>query len=195
MKSKVRCYAVAICCLLLSVDAFAVSIFGRTTDDSVCDLSPFTSYRLASKTFVEEGTRNSDEIYTRLALRFITTACKNNQTLILDSRYGKDFDMRYFRTISNQLCAIADVQRIANGTSENPNAFQIKCRIVKMENATKWLKEAEASKSTETLISEGAPTRSGNSSSSGSSGAPTSTREDCNKLTYTSIFIGGGGCR
>lgn len=179
---------------LCALDASATSIFGRATDESVCDLSPHTSARLEGKTFVEYGTRNLDEIFTRLALRFITTYCRNNQTLILDSRYGKDLDNRYFRNVSNQLCTIADVQRIANGTAENPHAFQVKCKLTKLEGATKWLLEAEAKKSTEALIAEGAPSHS-NAQSSGSSETSTRTREDCNKLTFTSIFIGGGGCR
>lgn len=194
MALRIHTFVVTIFALCSSLDASAVSIAGRTTDDTVCDLSPFTSYRLASKTFVEAGTRNSDEIYTRLALRFITTSCRNNQTLILDSIYGKDFDMRYFRNVSHQLCAIADVQRIANGTAENPNAFQIKCRIMKLEEATKWLKEAEATKATETLISEGAPIKSGESARRSNDNSSPS-RGDCSKLSYASIFVGGGACR
>lgn len=179
---------------LCALDVSATSIFGHTTDDSVCDLSPHTSARLEGKTFVEYGTRNLDEIFTRLALRFITANCRNKQMLILDSRYGKDLDNRYFRTVSNQLCAIADVQHFANGTSENPHAFQVKCKITKLEGATKWLQEAESTKPTEALIAESAPSHS-NVQSSGGSETSTRSREDCNRLTFTSIFIGGGGCR
>lgn len=194
MTSYKRYFAVALYMLCFSANVIAVSITGRTTDDSVCDLSPSTSARLEGRTFVEDGTRNADQIYTRIALRFITQNCRNNQTLILDSRFGDDFDMRYFRNVSHQLCAIADVQRIANGTAENPNAFQVKCRIMKLEEATKWLKEAEATKATETLISEGAPIKSGESARRSNDNSSPS-RGDCSKLSYASIFVGGGACR
>lgn len=180
--------------LTFAASAHAVSLAGRTTDDSVCDLSPLTSYRLSMKNLIVAGTQNLDQIYERLSLRFITRNCKNNQTLILDSDDGNQLDLRYFRNISNRLCTISGIERVANGTAENPNGFQIKCKIVKLDEATKWLKEAEAVKTTENLVTESEP-RNSASSSSGSSGASTSTREDCNKLTYTSIFIGGGGCR
>lgn len=179
--------------LCIATSACAVSLAGRSTDDSVCDLSPLTSYRLGAKTFVADGTKDSDQIYERLALRFITKSCRNNQMLILDSDHGSDFDLRYFRSVASRLCPIASIQRVAYGTSENPNGFQIKCLIVKLPEAKKWLNDAEATKSTEMLISEGAPIRSGNSSSG--SGASTLSRDDCSKLSFTSIFIGGGGCR
>lgn len=177
-------------CAFLTSTANAVSLSGKATDDSVCDLSPLTSYRLGTKTFVEAGTQLSDQIYTRLALRFITQRCKNNQVLILDSDDGSAFDAKYFREVSNHVCTIADVARVPNGTAEYPNGFQIKCRIAKMQEATDWLSSAESAKSTETMIAEGAPKHS---PAQNRPSQPDS--KDCSKINMATVFFGGGGCR
>lgn len=174
----------------LASTAYSVSLSGKITDDSVCDLSPLTSYRLGMKTFVEAGTLNSEEIYMRLALRFITRNCKNNQVLILDSDDGSSFDAKYFRNVSNRLCKIADIKHVPTGTAEYPHAFQIKCPIVKIEEATDWLSSTENAKSTEAMIAEGAPRRSQTPSAPAQPDA-----KDCSKLSMASIFFGGGGCK
>src|SRR5689334_11756459 len=101
-----------------SFDANAVSLTGRPTDDSVCDLSPLTNYYLGKKPFVEAGTMNVADIYARLALRFITTHCRNNQILILHSEIGDAIDDRSFRTVVAELCNQADVQRESEATSD-----------------------------------------------------------------------------
>jgi len=174
----------------LTLTVNAVSLSGKATDDSVCDLSPLTSYRLGVKTFVEAGTQLSDQIYTRLALRFITQHCKDNQVLILDSDDGSTFDAKYFREVSNRLCKISDVTRVANGTEEYPNGFQIKCRIAKMQDATDWLSGVETVKSTEAMIAEGAPKHSQPQNQTSQPGPG-----DCSKINMATVFFGGGGCK
>lgn len=183
-------FAMAIVCLLAMHQTNAASLTGRTTDDSVCDLSPLTSYRLGTKTFVEAGTRHSDQIYTRLALRFITQNCKNNQVLILDSEDGDVFDAKYFKEVSNRLCTVADVAHIPTATAQYPNAFQIKCRILKIQEAANWLSSSEQEKSTEAMISEGAPKRAQSSSVPAQSNS-----SDCSKMNMSSIFFGRGDCK
>ena len=189
MKLRLICFLMIVnLCVVFAQNANAVSLSGKATDDSVCDLSPLTSYRLATKTFVEAGTQHSDQIYLRLALRFVTRNCKNNQSLILDSEDGDSFDTKYFKEVANNLCVVANVTRIPTGTAEYPNAFQIKCSIAKIEEAAEWLSSAEKVKSTEAMISEGAPKHSQTATSS--AGKP-----DCSKTTMATIFFGGSGCK
>lgn len=185
----IHCITLILCTFFAST-THAVSLSGKTTDDSVCDLSPLTSYRLGVKTFVEAGTLHSDQIYTRLALRFITQRCKDNQVLILDSDDGSTFDAKYFHEVSNRLCKIADIARVPNGTAEYPNGFQVKCRIAKMQEATDWLSSAENAKSTEAMIAEGAPKHS----QAPNSPMPPDSK-DCSKINMATIFFGGGGCK
>jgi hypothetical protein len=183
-------------CLLLISGSFlmhpaiAVSLSGKASDDSVCDLSPLTSYRLGTKTFVEAGTLHSDEIYTRLALRFVTRRCRNDQVLILDSEDGGAFDARYFREVANRLCRVGDIARVPNTTNEYPNGFQLKCRINKMQEATAWLSSAERAKPTESMIVEGAPRHS-----QAPNPSRKSDRTECSNITMGTIFFGGSGCK
>src|SRR5262245_57024288 len=171
--------------------AEAFSLTGRPTDDSVCDLSPLTSYYLGTKTFVQSGTRDAEVIYGRLALRAITQNCRNGQTLILDSEDGDAFDAKYFQDVANRVCVVGEVTRVSTGTAQYPQAFQIKCHVLKIQEARAWLLEAESAKSTESMIAEGAPKRSQTRASSTSE----SRSKDCGKPTWSSIFTGGGGCK
>lgn len=169
-------------------EASSWSLSGKATDESVCDLSPLTSYRLASKTFVEAETRRSDEIYARLALRQITQNCRNGQLLVLDSEDGDAFDARYFNNVAARVCAVADIKRVATGTSRYPEAFQVRCVILKAKEAAEWLAYAEATESTEAMIAEGAPPKTRSTSEAGQG-----SRNDCDRRpTFASIFFGGG---
>lgn len=176
----------------MSAASHAYSLWNRDTDDSVCDLSPNTSYKLTTRTFVEAGTRDLDHIYTRLALRAVTQNCKDGQTLILHSDDGDEYDARWFKATANKLCAIADVRRSSVATSQRPQAFEMRCQISKIKEASDWLTKTEAEKSTEAMIAEGAPRHDRQTSGNN----PTSPFRDCNgKPTMAAILFGGGGCK
>jgi hypothetical protein len=168
-------------------NAAAVSLSGRTTDDSVCDLSPMTNYHLTRTVFVAAGSTNVPTIYARLALRFVTKECKNSQILILHSEDGQPDDDRAFRTVTTELCGSANVQREPTPTSEYPYSFQVKCRLTKVQEATTKMAALEREKPLDQLISESAPLRS-----SVDPGADLPKRE-CGKLTFGQVLLGMGG--
>jgi len=118
-----------------------VSLANRETDESVCDLAPLTTYRLGLKPFVPAGTRNESEIYFRIAIKFITEKCINNQTLLLHSEMGTTFDDEYFRKISYQVCKPIDIRRESAGTENYPEGFMIRCPITKIQEASILLTE------------------------------------------------------
>ena len=169
----------------------AVALAKKPTDDSVCDLSTMTTYRLSQRTFVEARTRDENVIYARLALRFITEECKNGQLLLLHSEDGIAFDDQYFRVVTAQLCSVSQVTRETASTQEYPQAFVMRCPISKLKEATAALAEMEKAKSTETMIVEGAPMRSTQ---------PYRREEEkkpCgDKMTWETVVLGwGGSCR
>lgn len=171
--------------------AYSVSLANRETDDSVCDLSPLTTYRLGLKPFVPAGTRDESEIYFRIAMKFITEKCTNNQILLLHSEMGTSFDEGYFRKVSYQVCKPVEVQRQPAGTEDYPQGFMVRCPISKLKEATAALAEMEKAKSTETMIVEGAPMRS----------TQPNRREEEKKrcgdrMTWETVVLGwGGNCR
>ncbi|MRV70588.1 hypothetical protein GJ700_02495 [Duganella sp. FT92W] len=181
--------------MLISLgNAVAVSLNGRPTDDSVCDLGTMTTYRLGRITFVDGNTQQIDKIFVRLALRFISKSCRDGQELIMHSDFGTQMDENYFRDVATLLCGAANIKREVLATSEQPHAFQVKCTIVKLRTATAWLTNAESDKSTEAMIAEGAPSRQ--------SGVPpddkTPTLPKCSERPRFGPFIlgvGGGACR
>jgi len=176
--------------LVLSIpSARAESLSGRSSDESVCDLSPSTSYNLSkSVLFVEAGTRDEAEIYTRIALRFITAKCREGQLLIMHSDFGDLLDDRFFREVSTQVCGASRVQRESTSTTEAPQSFQVKCPISKLREAAAHLRDLERTKSTESMIAEGGPNHRQHS---GNDGQP---KKDCKeKLSFGQVILGMGG--
>ena len=167
----------------------AVSLSGRSTDETVCDLTPSTSYNLTKNVlFVEAGTRDEAEIYTRIALRFITSKCRDGQLLIMHSDFGDPLDDRFFRDVSSQVCSPSKVQRESTSTTEAPQSFQIKCPISKMKDAASHLSAIERAKPTEAKIAEGAPIHRPDS------GNDNQPRKDCKgSLSFGQVVLGMGG--
>lgn len=177
-------------CVMLAVihSVHGVSLSGKSSDDAVCDLSPNTLSRLSKKTFVEAGTRNEAEIYTRLALRFITSECRNSQTLILHSRTGSALDDEVFRAVTSNLCSPGSPKRSSTATRDNSYSFQVTCPIVKWQGAKSDYALREQAIPTERMIAEGAPR------DFASDGSPDTKPKDCNKkLTTAAVIYGFGG--
>lgn len=193
MRNFITACIIATCLIStwVATPAIAFSLSKKPTDNSVCDLAPRTTEKLLTHTFIEADTKDSLQIYSRLALRQITQNCKNGQTLILDSEDGHSRDANYFQDVANRVCAVAEVKQVSNGTSEYPQAFQIKCTILKIKEASDWLANEENKKSTEAMISEGTPRRAKNASPNDQ--LPDNSK--CDKLTLSSVFFGGGNCQ
>lgn len=168
----------------------AVSLTGHFTDESVCDLTPSTSYNLAKMVlFVESGTFNEAEIYARITLRYVTRNCKNGQTLLMHSDYGDSLDQSFFRRASGILCSPDKITRESSATIDAPSSFQIKCQITKIQEASAYLNEIEKVKTTEEMINEGAPIHARNDIES----KPDNKKECEGKLTFGELFLGLGG--
>jgi len=175
--------------------ASAVSLNGRTNDDSVCDLSPYTTSRLGQITFVPARIPNSEEIYTRLAMRFIVAACRTGQTLIMHSDDGSMFEDRYFSDIATKLCGASNIVREPYPTVEQPNAFRVRCQIVQLKSAVAWLHDAENRQSTEAMIRRGAAVQDSNDQRASDKQAA-DRQARCKKgLTYGALTGISGGCR
>lgn len=181
--------------VLVLQSAAAVSLNGRTNDDSVCDLSPYTTSRLSQVTFVPVRTANSEEIYARLAMRFIVSACRPKQILILQSYNGSQMEDRYFTDVATRLCGVANIVREPLPTAEQPHAFRVKCPITQLQTAEAWLRQAESRQSTEAMIASGAPPQqSGNSAAADKQADEREAR--CKRgLTYGALIGISGGCR
>lgn len=175
--------------LMMMTEASAVSISGRATDDSVCDLGPDTTYRVTRKVFVPAYTEQLPEIYFRLAMRYIVANCRDSQTLVLHSAEGDRTDDRAFQLIAPRLCHVADIQRTTTATKEEPSSFQLRCRITKMREARAGFKQEEDALSTEDLIAKNAPRPR-----SPAPGQSHEHQERCDeKLTAGQLFYGFGG--
>jgi hypothetical protein len=180
-------------CMLLVVDyAFAVSLNGRTNDDSVCDLAPYTTSRLSQLTFVDGNSSNLAEIYERIALRWITASCQDRQQLILHSDIGLRMEEIYFRNVATKLCGSGSIKREPYSTAESTHGFQVRCTINKLQQAQLWLKQAESERSTENLIASSNPTNASTPASGDTKVSP----KPCKKgITYGALIGISGGCR
>lgn len=184
---KLSLMVISIALPLIVGPTSAVSISGGATDDSVCDLSPMTNYRLTRSVFVPAGSRNVAEIYARLALRFVTKECRNGQILILHSEDGHSDDDRSFRTVTAELCGTANLQREPTPTSDYPYSFQIKCRLTKVPEAASRFAAAEREKPLDRLIDESSPKRSANETEE------SPDKRECGKLSFGQVVLGLGG--
>ncbi|MDY7574454.1 hypothetical protein [Actimicrobium sp. CCI2.3] len=142
----------------VTLPASAYSLWNRTTDESVCDFSPMTTYRLLqkNKTNIPYVVPEPDQVegYSRLALREASAHCKDGQVLVLHSTQGNNLDAQVFRGVTSELCMIADVNQKAVPTTEFPKAFEVRCRIVKIAQARDVSARKEAEKPTEEFIRE-----------------------------------------
>lgn len=184
---------IALIVLATMSNAKAVSLNGRTQDDSVCDLSPYTTDRLSQRTFVAAGTPDLEEIYARLAMRFIVGACRTGQILILHTDDGSRYEDRYFTEVATRLCGTSMIEREAIPTVEEPHAFRIKCRIIHLKAAADWLRSSEKSQSTETLITKG--TRPARKDETNDDDKASASKTRCDRgITFGALLGISGGC-
>ena len=184
--------------LSLGSQSFAFSIWGRATDDGVCDLGPRTAERVAQRQLIPARSPNEALIYERLISKRIIDHCKNGQVLILHTDSTIYIDERALPEVAKAFCAVADISRTnIPGTDEISGAprtgFEFKCTITKFKQATDSYVSAESKLSTEAMLQEAyrvIDQRNANSGATDSANKP-----DCSKITMATIFFGGGGCK
>ena len=184
----------AITMLLACVsNAGAVSLSGKPTDDTVCDLAPNTTHWLGQRTFVPARTPKLDAIYSRLAMHFIVETCRHGQTLILHSDDGSNLDARYFTLVGTTLCGAANLVREPAATAEETHAFRIRCRISRMGEARAWLNQVEARESTQEMLAAG-PRSSTPPAPEADTAARQRERRCEQRMTFGAFTGVSGGC-
>lgn len=185
--------------LSLGSQSFAFSIWGRATDDGVCDLGPRTAERIAQRQLIPARSPNEALIYERLISKRIIDHCKNGQVLILHTDSAIYIDERALPEVAKAFCAVADISRTnIPGTEEISGAprtgFELKCTITKFTQTAESYASAESKLSTEAMLQEAY--RVMDQKKIANSGATDSANKpDCSKITMATIFFGGGGCK
>lgn len=176
--------------------AFAVALrSGRTTDASVCDLGPDTSFVIGSKVLIPAAVRTDiqAEAYLRVATKFIADHCANAQTLIVRSEDSSSPDPRYLPEVAARACVVADIRR-TNITSRvderEEHGFELRCIITKLEALKSEVMERERTSPTDAFLAR--LQQQAVAGSSGGAPAPgPANKKDCGKMTLASILTGG----
>lgn len=191
---------VAIVCCVLATSSRAVSLRqDKVTDDSVCDLAPFSSVLLANraKLFVPATANIAalSQIYERLGLQFIAENCRNSQTLILEAWSDQPEEVSAFENVANTVCTASEVVKkkttIQRGISFR--GLEYRCIITKGDQLPTLLAELEAAHPIDSLRQAIAVNKApaDRSASPGSS-----TKKDCSTLGVGSVLgMGGGACK
>jgi hypothetical protein len=193
-------YLVALGWILASSVATAATLQqGKPTDESVCDLGPETSAVLAQTVLVPARAEKDQqaEAYSRLASRFVSSACANGQILILHSKDANDTDSKYLPGLAGSLCVAADVTRQEvtsrqRVTNEPVVGFELRCRIKKFAAFKADVDAREKADPTDAFVikvQQDAVAKVGEPA-----GTTGQRRRDCEKMTLSSVLT-GGSCR
>lgn len=179
--------------------AFAFSIWGRTTDDSVCDLGPRTTERISQRQLIPARSPDEALIYERLITKRIIDNCRNGQVLILHTDHSDHIDERALPEVSKGFCTAAGISRTnmpsVDEISGAPRVgFEIKCTITKFKEATESYLAAESKRSTDSMLQEAYRVIDQRNAQGGNPDSA-SSKPDCSKITMATIFFGGSGCK
>ncbi|MCG2583875.1 hypothetical protein [Massilia sp. TS11] len=173
----------------------------RPTDDSVCDFGHNTSAALGIIGFVPWDTKDLHEVYARMIVSWTASHCRDGQLLIIDATYGKQTEDRYAGLASRRLCKVADIKQTPKGTTDHPQAFELRCTISKLAEAKSWAAAEDARQSLDAMILErseilkrggGPPEKSKDSPVDKSFDK---TMNKCaSKPSISTILFGGGDC-
>ena len=188
-----------ICCLPLTSSAVALRA-GKASDDTVCDLAPYTTYQLGTRVLIPVSVPSNlqAEALLRAGARFVAANCTNSQLLILQGAASMTTDVNSMTNLANWACPVAGVSRtsvLVNHTSDSRTAeqgFELRCTITKLPELRAKLAEMEARESNEAFFNRLAdiddqlegPNRS-------RPVANPKTNKDCGKLSVASILFGG----
>lgn len=168
---------------------------GRTTDASVCDLGPDTSFVISSKVLIPASVRSDlqAQAYLRVATKFIADSCANAQTLIVRSEDSISPDPQYLPEVAARACVVADIQR-TNITSQvderEEHGFELRCVITKLDTLKTEVAERERTSPTDAFLAK--LQQQAAASGSGESPAPgQAPKKNCSKMTLASILTGG----
>lgn len=194
---------ISVACMSFVTTCSGVALdLSKSTDDSVCDLSPGTTDLLGRHTFINGNLPDTDQAtgYHRLAASFISKSCSDGQKLILHSRYGDEMDARYLTSLAAELCVASDVVRAEVTSSEHFTnrvlaGFELRCRISKLDPFRAQLQRDEAKEATQNLIARLNALVSKTSPANAGADVSSKPKPDCGKVTLSSMMFGGGGCR
>ena len=195
-----RHFAVAIGLMAIGTPAFSVALRpGKMTDSSVCDMGHNTNGYLGGKMLVPAVAAPRDQIdaFFRMASTFVATNCANGQLLILQGSADVDVDEPSLTQVANSACTVADVKRTDSIASRGDYTYptcELRCTIVKHLELRKKLAELEQADPMEALKGRLMRSLHDASGSTTSSGAGTTTKKDCGRLTLGSL-LQGGSCK
>lgn len=183
----------------LGSHSFAFSIWNRATDDSVCDLGPRTTERIAQRQLIPARSPNEALIYERLISKRVIDNCKDGQILILHTNHSDQIEERALPEVAKSFCTVADIVRTSvpnnDQFSGTPQVgFELKCKITKFSQATESYSAAESKLSTDSMLQEAYRVVDQKNSSSENTGSA-SNKPDCTKINMATVFFGGNGCK
>lgn len=200
MRSARGFFAAALATMLLVAEsASAVSLRpGKATDESVCDLTHDTNAFLSSKVLVPAAADQRDQVEAlyRLAADFVATNCRDGQILLLQGSASVSVDSPSLTEVANSACSVASVERTEIRRSEGDRikpGFQLRCKISKHGGLVKSLADRERSDSF-AAIKARMYSKVGGEASTSSSNTTATSKDDCSKMTLSSV-IAGGNCK
>lgn len=171
----------------------------RPTDDSVCDLGSNTSLALMKIRSVPWHTRDIDKVHERMLVSWVANQCHDGQMLIIDGATGDDWEHRYAESSALRLCIGAEIQKTSKGSSQYPQAFEVRCVIRKLATARKWNEDQDRLESLDAMIASRAgiiPPGGSNQHQEGITNVVEKAADRCSgRSKLASILFGGGACQ
>lgn len=196
--------AVAALAVALPQPAGAVAMRpDKTTDDSVCDLSPRTTSFVAGYTFIPSIADYKDQVaaYFRLPGEFVAKECHDGQLLILWGMADLDTDVAALTELANSSCSIATVSRsnfdVPFMYGETRPGFELRCPISKHAELVQKLARLEAEDPIESLKARmvEAVQRADARAAATRRGGAADSRQDCGKIPFGALIGLAGGCK
>ncbi|TFW13398.1 hypothetical protein E4L96_20085 [Massilia arenosa] len=185
--------------LLATGDAQATALRSdRPTDDSVCDLGSNTSLALMKIRSVPWHTREIDKVHERMLVSWVVHQCHDGQILIIDGANGDDWEHRYAESSALRLCTGADIRQFSKGSSQYPQAFELRCLIRKITSARNWSENQDRLESLDAMIASRAgvlPEGEAVHRSDATNVVDKAADRCSGKSKLASILFGGGTCK
>ena len=198
----VGCFGLVLAGLLPLHTAQAVAFRqGKATDDSVCDLSPWTSVTIGRKVVIPSSAPTNEQVeaFARMATRFIVDSCSSGQTLILDSGDGDPIDQTYLPDLAGSLCVVGNIVRrdVASSSTAGERqrkGFELRCQITKLKEFKAQSEVREKAESTEAFIVRLQQSAAARSQGIARADEQQPSKKDCRKMSISSMLT-GGACR
>jgi hypothetical protein len=179
-------------------EVYAYSIWGHATDDSVCDLGPRTTERIAQHQLIPAHSPNEFTIYRRLIAKRVIDNCKNGQVLLLHTDDSTNMEESILPEVSKQFCTASKVSRTNLPSVEGISGtqqigFELKCVIAKYQEATEAYLASESKISTDSMLQAAYQFSDQKNEKKDAATNSELTKPDCSKITMATVFFGGSG--